>query len=62
MSDILTMRVHIRHLAITALETQERHHVQWYLEKILVELGFDPEEIRRQEQKYGYDWEPGIAP
>ena len=62
MTEGLLMKVVIFNLARNALETQERHHVQWYLEQILEVLGYDLEELRRQEQKAGYEWEPGIPP
>ena len=45
---------------IDALETDGGHHKQWYLELLLVKLGFDFETVRKEEQGKGHDWEPGI--
>ncbi len=52
----------IRELAIDGLLTDGGHHKQWYLEKIIVELGFDLEKIREKLNEEDYDWEKGIAP
>ncbi len=52
----------IKELAIDGLLTDGGHHKQWYLEKIIVELGFDLEKIREKLNEEDYDWEKGIAP
>jgi len=57
-----TTRQKIKDLCIEGLEADGGHHKQWYLERILEELGHDLEELRKKEQELGYDWEPGTAP
>jgi len=50
--------------AVNGLLTDSAHHKQWYLERILLDLGVDLVELRREliGDGGGYDWEPGIAP
>ena len=44
------------------------HHKQWYLEQILVALGYDLEQVKRElwdeipAYDDGYKWEEGIPP
>jgi len=47
----------VEDLAIEALLTDGGHHKQWFLERILEEIGWDREELYK---KYGF--EKGIAP
>jgi len=51
----------IKDLAINGLLTQEKHHKQWYLERMLEELGMNIKDLREQLQGEGYDFEEGIA-
>jgi hypothetical protein len=46
-------------LAFHGLTTDGDHHKQWYLEQIVRELGFNPEEFVVATELH---WEPGIAP
>jgi len=52
----------IKDLVINGLLTQEKHHKQWYLERILEELGANIKDLREQLQREGYDFDEGIAP
>jgi len=52
----------IRELAIDGLLIDGGHHKQWYLEKIIEELGFNLEKIREKLNEEDYDWDKGIAP
>lgn len=57
----------IKELCIDGLLTDGGHHKQWYLEQILIKLGYDLKEIRKElntpdENGDYYDWEDGIAP
>jgi len=52
----------IKELAIDGLLTQETHHKQWYLERMLEELGVNIKDLREQLQSEGYDFDEGIAP
>ena len=49
-------------LAINGLFTDGGHHKQWVLERILVSLGVDLNELKHDVQEDGYDWDSGIAP
>lgn len=51
-----------KELAIDGLMTDGGWHKQWYLEEIIKALGYDLNEIRKQEQENGYDWDDGIVP
>jgi hypothetical protein len=44
-------------LVMDALLTDGVHHKQWYLERVLEALGYDPETLHADLQ-----WERGIAP
>jgi hypothetical protein len=44
------------------LLTDGEHHKQWYLEEILKALGYDLEDLRKEENEKGYDWDIGIVP
>ncbi len=48
--------------AISGLLTDGGHHKQWYLERILLDLGVDLVELKRELAGDDYEWEPGIAP
>ena len=52
----------LREIAISGLLTDEGHHKQFYLEQIMITLGFDLTELRAELNTEGYDWEEGIAP
>ena len=52
----------LKSFIVNGLETDGGHHKQWYLEQILFRLGFNPNKIREEERKEGYDWENGVAP
>lgn len=52
----------LRDLAIDGLLTDGAHHKQWFLEKILVGLGVDLDELRDELADNDYSWDPGIAP
>lgn len=53
----------IRDLILAGLNTDGGHHKQWYLEQIGEKLGIDVADLRREAMdKYGYTWDPGIAP
>lgn len=59
---IIDHKERIKELAIDGLLTDERHHKQWYLEKILEEIGYDIEKVRKELIKEDYDWTKGIPP
>lgn len=48
--------------AISGLLTDGAHHKQWYLERILLNLGVDLVELKRELADDDYEWEPGIVP
>lgn len=48
--------------AVCGLLTEDAHHKQWCLERVLEALGADLEKFRAHLQAQGYDWEDGIAP
>ena len=50
----------IKDLAINGLLTEETHHKQWYLERILEELGVNIKDLRKQLQSEGYDFDEGL--
>lgn len=52
----------VKELAIDGLMTDGGHHKQWFLEQILLRLGFDLDEIDRELSESDYMWERGIAP
>ena len=52
----------IKELCIDALCTDGGHHKQWYLEQILITLGYNLDIIRKELQEEDYDWDDGIAP
>ena len=56
----------IKNLCIEGLRTDGGHHKQWYLEEILMELGYTLKEIRKElfeEDDCNYNnWEEGISP
>ena len=52
----------IKDLLIDGLITDGAHHKQWYLEQLLIKLGFDLDKVREEIQKEGYDFEEGIPP
>lgn len=52
----------VKDIIINALETNEIWHKQWYLEQLLIVLGFDIEKIKKEENENGYDFEKGIPP
>lgn len=62
MTKTTIMNEKIKNLAIDGLVTQECCHKQWYLERIIEELGFNVKDIRIVLQKEGYELEDGIAP
>jgi len=43
-------------LVLSALMTDGEHHKQWYLERILEELGHNPKVIK------DLSWDEGVAP
>lgn len=51
-----------KQLAIYGLLTDEWHHKQWFLEEILKSLKVDLNELRKELQRDGYDWQDGVAP
>ncbi len=55
-------REKVKNLIINGLEVDGDHHKQWYLEQILVALGYDLLKVKQEENKDDYDWEPGIPP
>lgn len=57
-----TLKKEIKKLAIDGLVTQEGHHKQWYIEKILKVLGYNLDDVRQEAYKEGYVWEDGIPP
>ena len=62
MDDIRILNIDkIKNLAINGLLTQEKHHKQWYLERMLEELGVNIKDLREQLQSEEYDFEEGIA-
>ncbi len=62
MDDIRILNIDkIKDLAINGLLTQEKHHKQWYLERMLEELGMNIKDLREQLQSEEYDFEEGIA-
>ena len=52
----------IKELAISGLLTDGEHHKQWYLEQILTALGYNLDDLRKEKNEKGYDWDIGIAP
>jgi len=58
----MTTKSEIKQLCIDGLETDGGHHKQWYLEQILIKIGYDLEKVRKEEQEKGYGWYYGIAP
>lgn len=52
----------IKELAIKGLLTDDGHHKQWYIEKILEEIGYDIKEIWEELKNEDYDWDEGIPP
>lgn len=52
----------INELAINGLLTEEMDHKQWYLIRLLEELGVNIKDLREQIEKEGYDFDEGIAP
>ncbi len=57
-----TMKEMVKDLVLDALYTDGAHHKQWYLERILIELGYDITLIRMDHLEQGYEWGEGIAP
>ena len=54
--------MNLKDFILEGLATDGGHHKQWYLEQILIKLGFDLEALRKEFQGKGYDWEGGIPP
>lgn len=52
----------VKELCINGLITDGGHHKQWYLEQILVAIGYNVADVKSDVQMEGYDWEDGIAP
>lgn len=57
----------IKNLCLDGLFTDGGHHKQWYLERILIKLGYSLNEIKYQiESEHDndsyIDWDEGIAP
>ena len=53
----------IKEFIIEGLLTDGGHHKQWFLEKILSQyLAHNLDQIRKELQDEGFEWEPGIAP
>lgn len=52
----------INELAINGLLTEQMDHKQWYLIRLLEELGVNIKDLREQIEKEGYDFDEGIAP
>lgn len=48
----------IKDLCLAGLYTDGAHHKQWYLEQILMLVGFDLKSLQRQD----YAWDEGIPP
>ena len=55
-------KMNLKDFILDGLCTDGGHHKQWYLEQILIKLGFDLETLRKEFQKEGYDWDESIAP
>lgn len=47
----------LKEFILDGLSTDGGHHKQWYLEQILIKLGFDLKALKKE-----LDWEEGIAP
>jgi hypothetical protein len=56
------IKAEIQDWAVGGLLIDGAHHKQWYLERILLSLGINLVEFKKEIQKDGYDWEKGIAP
>lgn len=52
----------ISSICIEALMCDGDMHKQWYIERILIELGWDLKKLKAGWEKNGYSWEEGIAP
>ena len=59
---IIDHKERIKELVIDGLITEGGHHKQWYLEKVLEEIGYNLEKIREELIKEDYDWDKGIPP
>lgn len=59
----VTNREGLKKFILDGLSTDGSYHKQWYLEQLLVELGFDVNEIKKEyEKKEGCSWDEGTAP
>ncbi len=50
----------LKDLITEALITDGEHHKQWYLEQLLMKLGFDENDMEDIHDEY--HWDTGIAP
>lgn len=58
----------IKDMCVDGLCTDGGHHKQWFLEQILLRLGFDIKQLKKEawdeieDPDDGYSWKDGIAP
>ena len=56
------MEDNIKDFIVEGLCTDGGHHKQWYLEQVLIKLGFDLSMVKGETQALGYDWDGGVPP